>query len=188
MQKARRHCTKQLRPIVSTRFQVLFTPLFGVLFIFPSRYWSTIGLSGVFSLGGWCRQIPTGFLRSRGTQDTTSAAPLTCTGLSPVSPGFPSGSTSLGGSHNVVLQPRICRNIHGLGSFPFARHYLGNHCYFLLLRLLRCFSSARSLPALPDAIPSVWQVAPFGNPRIGSHLPIPAAYRSLSRPSSPLRA
>src|SRR5690606_20541616 len=32
----------------------------------------------------------------------------------------------------------------GLGSFPFARHYLGNHCYFLLLRLLRCFSSARS--------------------------------------------
>ena len=44
----------------------------------------------------------------------------------------------------VVLQPRTCRNMHGLGSFPFARHYLGNHCYFLLLRLLRCFSSARS--------------------------------------------
>ncbi len=44
----------------------------------------------------------------------------------------------------VVLQPRLCRNIIGLGSFPFARHYLGNHCYFLLLRLLRCFSSARS--------------------------------------------
>src|SRR5690554_1059710 len=33
----------------------------------------------------------------------------------------------------------------GLGSFPFARHYSGNHCYFLFLRLLRCFSSARSL-------------------------------------------
>src|SRR5690606_28601619 len=27
---------------------------------------------------------------------------------------------------------------------PFARHYSGNHCCFLLLRLLRCFSSARS--------------------------------------------
>ncbi len=26
----------------------------------------------------------------------------------------------------------------------FARHYLRNHCCFLLLRLLRCFSSARS--------------------------------------------
>ena len=32
------------------------------------------------------------------------------------------------------------------------------------------------------------QVAPFGNLRISSHLPIPVAYRSLSRPSSPLRA
>ena len=46
--------------------------------------------------------------------------------------------------HFMVLQPRICRNISGLGSFPFARHYSGNHCYFLFLRLLRCFSSARS--------------------------------------------
>src|SRR5690606_16439755 len=27
---------------------------------------------------------------------------------------------------------------------PYVRHYSGNHCYFLLLRLLRCFSSARS--------------------------------------------
>ena len=44
----------------------------------------------------------------------------------------------------VVLQPQICRNKIGLGFFPFARHYLGNHYCFLLLRLLRCFSSARS--------------------------------------------
>jgi hypothetical protein len=46
--------------------------------------------------------------------------------------------------HVVVLQPRCCRNSAGLGSFPFARHYLGNHYYFLFLCLLRCFSSARS--------------------------------------------
>ena len=32
----------------------------------------------------------------------------------------------------------------GLGSSPFARHYLGNHCCFLFLRVLRCFSSPRS--------------------------------------------
>ena len=32
----------------------------------------------------------------------------------------------------------------GLGCFPFARRYLGNHCYFLFLRVLRCFSSPRS--------------------------------------------
>src|SRR5438874_11160822 len=29
----------------------------------------------------------------------------------------------------------------GLGSSLFARHYLGNHYYFLFLRVLRCFSS-----------------------------------------------
>jgi hypothetical protein len=32
------------------------------------------------------------------------------------------------------------------------------------------------------------RVAPFGYPRITSYVPIPAAFRSLSRPSSPLRA
>jgi len=34
-------------------FRVYFTPLTGVLFAFPSRYWFTIGQPGVFSLGGW---------------------------------------------------------------------------------------------------------------------------------------
>ena len=29
----------------------------------------------------------------------------------------------------------------GLGSSPVARHYWGNHCYFLFLQVLRCFSS-----------------------------------------------
>ncbi|KAA6304845.1 hypothetical protein EZS27_043504, partial [termite gut metagenome] len=40
------------------------------LFTFPSRYWFTIGLSGVFSLTGWTRRIRTGLLVSRLTQDT----------------------------------------------------------------------------------------------------------------------
>jgi hypothetical protein len=55
MQKARRHPTKGLRPLVSVWFQDLFTPLLRVLFTFPSRYWFTIGLLVVFSLSGWCR-------------------------------------------------------------------------------------------------------------------------------------
>ena len=46
--------------------------------------------------------------------------------------------------HIVVLQPPLCRNIIGLGFFPFARHYSGNHYCFLFLCLLRCFSSAGS--------------------------------------------
>ncbi len=34
----------------------------------------------------------------------------------------------------------------GLGCSPFARHYWGNHCCFLFLEVLRCFSSLRSPP------------------------------------------
>ena len=34
----------------------------------------------------------------------------------------------------------------GLGSSHFARHYSGNHYYFLFLSLLRCFSSGGWLP------------------------------------------
>ncbi len=86
-----------------------------------------------------------------------------------------------------VLQPHSCRNNHGLGLFPFARHYLGNHFCFLFLRVLRCFSSP-GLPPLQDSISSIYWVVPFGNLRINSYLHFPAAYRSLSRPSSPLRA
>ena len=45
-----------------------------------------------------------------------------------------------------VLQPQQGRNPVGLGCSAFARHYLRNHYCFLLLRVLRCFSSPRSLP------------------------------------------
>ena len=67
MQKARRH--NNVAPTACRRMVsgLLHSPL-GVLFTFPSRYLFTIGLSGVFSLTGWCRQIRAGFLRSRLTQ------------------------------------------------------------------------------------------------------------------------
>ena len=85
--------------------------------------------------------------------------------------------------------PRVRRHTRGLGSSPFARHYWGNHCYFLLLRVLRCFSSPGSPPGIcRDDRPSGGRVVPFGNPRINGHLRLPRAYRSLSRPSSPPRA
>ncbi len=48
-------------------FRFFFTPLAGVLFAFPSRYWFTIGQSGVFSLGGWSPHIQTGYHVSRPT-------------------------------------------------------------------------------------------------------------------------
>ena len=76
----------------------------------------------------------------------------------------------------------------GLGSFRFARRYLGNRFFFLFLRVLRCFSS----PGLPSYtyvfsiryIALAMWVSPFGNLRITGYLRLPVAYRSLSRPSS----
>src|SRR5205823_14751034 len=62
-----------LPPFVGTRFQVLLTPLAGVLFTFPSRYWFTIGQKLVFSLTEWSPQIPAGFLVPRGTQVSASS-------------------------------------------------------------------------------------------------------------------
>ena len=87
----------------------------------------------------------------------------------------------------MVLLPRQCLNIIGLGCSAFARHYLRNHFCFLLLWVLRCFSSPRS-PSLRNDWPSTNRVAPFGNLGIKGYLHLPQAYRSLSRPSSPPRA
>ena len=56
---------------------------------------------------------------------------------------FPEHSSHEIACYIVVLQPHTCRNMGGLGSSPFARHYWGNHCYFLFLQVLRCFSSLR---------------------------------------------
>ena len=44
------------------------------------------------------------------------------------------------------------------------------------------------LAPIPGAAPPARRVPPFGHPRIYGHLRLPAAFRSLSRPSSPLRA
>ena len=57
---------------------------------------------------------------------------------------FPDHSPHHVSSDVAVLLPPRRRNAWGLGSSPFARHYWGNHCYFLFLQVLRCFSSLRS--------------------------------------------
>src|ERR687893_3123441 len=72
-----------LRPLVSVWFQVLFHSPCGVLFTFPSRYWFTIGHTGVFSLTRWSSLIHTGFHVPHATRDSASILPLSTTGLSP---------------------------------------------------------------------------------------------------------
>ena len=43
-------------------------------------------------------------------------------------------------------------------------------------------------PVARGGTPPAYRVAPFGHPRISGHLRLPAAFRSLSRPSSPPEA
>ena len=76
----------------------------------------------------------------------------------------------------------------GLGSFHFARRYLGNHCCFLFLRVLRCFSSPGSLPYVMnwrmDDRSFSCRVSPFRHLRVTGYVLLSAAFRSLSRLSS----
>ena len=91
----------------------------------------------------------------------------------------------------VTVRTSKCTHL-GLGSFPFARRYLGNRCFFLFLSLLRCFSSGSSPPYVMywrmDAYGLRMRVSPFRNLWLISYLHLTTAYRSLSRLSSALSA
>ena len=83
--------------------------------------------------------------------------------------------------------PQLRCHSHGLGSSPFARHYWGNHCLFSFPAGTKMFQFPALAPTLSVGDrPSDGRVVPFGNPRIRDYLHLPGAYRSLSRPSSPL--
>ena len=94
----------------------------------------------------------------------------------------------------AVLTPECTHS--GLGSSALARHYLRNHCCFLFLRLLRCFSSPGSLCTpiqLPPVQCTVAEGFSAGFPHsdiCGSklHCQLPAAFRRLARLSSPVIA
>ena len=116
--------------------------------------------------------------------------PLSSTRLSLSLAGFPKTILLAFSSLLQSITPRCTH--HGLGSFPFARRYSGNRCFFLFLRLLRCFSSPGSLPYVMDWRMDDWspssRVSPFRHLRIKDYLHLPAAFRSLSRLSSALSA
>ena len=142
-----------------------------MLFTFPSQYLFTIGLSGVFSLGGWSPHIQTGFHVSRPTLLSLIYA------------------FHIPGYHRLWLffPEHSIKHIKAFGLIRFRSPLLTESLRFLFLRVLRCFSSPGLLLFRGDR-PSTCRVAPFGHLRINSCVPIPAAFRSLPRPSSPLKA
>ena len=125
----------------------------------------------------------------RATQDASRLQSASRTGLSPSAVRLSRRFRSPLSCHILVLQPRPDRNPDGLGSSPVARHYWGNHILFSLPLGTKMFQFPRFASAIKaDGSPSDCRVAPFGNPRINGRLHLPAAFRSLPRPSSPSRA
>ena len=160
-----------------------------MLFTFPSRYWFTIGLTGVFSLTGWSRRIRAEFLVFRVTQDTAMLQLASHTGLSPSAVLLSRRFCSLHAYNVAVLLPRSCVATVTVWAVPRSLATTkGIIIYFLFLQVLRCFSSLR-LPLIYSGVQaSPARVAPFGYSRIISCLQIPVTFRSLPRPSSPPEA
>ena len=131
----------------------------------------------------------------RFTQDSTCPAllriPLCPIGIRaggchPLRPRFPARHALPNGATSRSYNPRGASPRHGFGLLPVRSPLLGeSFVYFLFLQVLRCFSSLRWPRALRGGRPPAGRVVPFGDPRIRGHLRLPAAYRSLSRPSSP---
>ena len=179
-----------------------------MLFTFPSRYWFTIGRRGVFSLGSWSTQIPTGFHVPRGTREH-------CKG---VTEPFAYGAfTRYGGSFQrpsarlvICNSPDRPQPIQAKSHNPMQATLAGlTPARFGLFRVRSPLLTESLLFSLPGGTEMVHfppfaslelcihsrmaghdssRVAPFGNPRIKAYLRLPEAYRSLSRPSSPLCA
>ena len=124
---------------------------------------------------------------SDGTLDTASFKSVSLTGLLPTMATLPKVFCYRFKINSAVRNPGNIA-ISGLASFPFARRYSGNRCFFLFLLLLRCFSSegflhmAMYLPCSDTVLP--YRVSPFGYLRVYGYLLLTAAFRSLSRPSS----
>ena len=144
LQKVRHHTHMVLCLLVSSRFQVLFHSPPGVLFTFPSRYYSLSVTRSYLAL--WDGPH---FFRQDFSCPDVLRIPLASSGFRlrafhPLRNTFPDISATLP-SLSRGPYPIIISN-HGLGFSDFARHYFRNHSCFLLLRVLRCFSSPGSPP------------------------------------------
>ena len=193
MQKAYGHPgpegRRDSRSLQAYDFRLCFTPLYGVLFTFPSRYLCTIGHRRVFSLGGRAPRIQTAFLVYRPTRD--NRGPLAV---------FAYGTVTLCGA--AFQRLRLTVHVPVCGSRNHPRRSGG----FGLVRVrspllaesrVDFFSSGYS----DVSIRRVWPRAPMcsahGVPQQRDGFPhseipgskparrLPEAYRSLPRPSSP---
>ena len=137
------------------------------------------------------RVAPSGLGSRTGLSPAAAGPPMPF--RSPAGPAPGGGSPRMRGPATPSAEPLPGMPARRFGHrSPFARRYLGNRCFFLFLRLLRCFSSPGSPPYVMDwrmdDTSSSYRVSPFRHLRIKDYLHLPAAFRSLSRLSSALSA
>ena len=178
-------------------FRLSFTPLAGVLFTVPSRY---SALSVTTSRLSWTvvRPASHGIARgpwySRWVSRACRAEVLASHHLWGVVPDA-SRTAACHVARDAPLTTRLTtpapQGVHawhgaGLDGSPFRSPLLRADYYFL--RLLRCFSSPRSLPAGRVVLGEEDGVAPFGDGGLTAWLPLPHPCAADRRPSSAGRA
>ena len=175
-------------------FRLCFTPLAGVLFTVPSRYWFPIGRPECLALGGGPPRFP---------PDSACRAVLTQpvhARLGPVAYGALTRSgdpfqRSSAGAKILICARRPCRGAQpvrptpgqhrqqavpppGFGLPPVRSPLLGGSSLFL--GVLRCFSSPGA--PQPKLVPPHHgeRVAPFGDPRIAGRQRLPGVFRRVA--------
>ena len=186
LQKVRGPALKTVPQLVNTGFQVLFHSPPGVLFTFPSQYYALSVTKEYLALRGGPRFFPQGFSCLVVLWILPRLLCIRLRGFHPLRPAFP-GPFPFHCRIACAVRTPGCTH-PGLGSSGSARRYSRNRCFFLFLRLLRCFSSPGSPPHVmdwrTDACGLRMRVSPFRHLRISGYVPLPAAFRSLSRLSS----
>ena len=187
MQKARRHPLNGLRPLVSTRFQGLFHSLvqgsFHLSFTVLVRYRSLRSIQPyqmVLADSDRITHVPpySGYYQVYKTFHVR--------GFHPLWPTVPSCSIMIYKSMLQSYNPVTAETVTvwaisiSLATTPEIT-FVFSSCAYLDV-------SVQRVCPLAGNISSIYWVAPFGNQRIKNYLHLPVAYRSLSRPSSPLRA
>ena len=167
--------------LVNIGFQVLFHSPLGVLFTFPSRYYALSVAISYLALGGGPPCFPPDSSCPAVLRVRLASLAFRLRGSYPLRPGFPSLFHLA--RFRSLADPLPRRASHnGLGSCPFARRYSGNRCFFLFLRVLRCFTSPGSLCVTMYSLHSDGALPPPGSPiRISRDLRPLAAPPSFSQ-------
>ena len=156
----------------------------GVLFTFPSRYFSLSVVSMYLALDGGPPCFPPGSSCPVVLWIPAQHSLFRVRGSHSLRRTFPDASTKVS-SLLQVRNPKKPKSL-GLGSSRFARRYSGNLFDFFSSDYLDV-SVHRVFPlCIKCRVTGRYsrRVAPFGNLRVIAYLQLAAAYRSLSRPSS----